>query len=281
MTLTNRGAQNVTIELTYTAAFGGGGGTASDSLAAGQQRIVPDAITYLRTLGIPIPDSGNRGGTLKVGFSGITSPSDGVVTVRTTTAVAGGRAGLAFRGISAGDALAGTSYLCGLRQSSTDRSNVAIQNVGSAPDGSVTLRLTVYSGDPAAPFSLTLPDEVLPTGGFKQISGVLASNGLSLSNGYVRIQRINGTAPYYAYAVINDQVNSDGSFVPPILESSLVGHTRLTLPVVVEASSFSSELVITNWSGTAKTLRCRYVSDAIQTADASASFNIEVRAGGN
>ncbi len=25
----------------------------------------------------------------------------------------------------------------------------------------------------------------------------------------------NGTAPYYAYAVINDQKSSDGSFIPP------------------------------------------------------------------
>lgn len=265
MTLTNRGSQNATINFNYTSALGGGSGTASDSLAAGKQRIFADTISYLRSIGVPIPTVGDQGGTLTVSFSG-SSGLDGSVTVRTTTRVPGGRAGLAYEGIPASMALAGASYLPGLRQNSTDRSNVALQNAGEAQDGDITLRLRVFSGNPAAPVSLVLPDIVIPPGGFRQISNILAANGLALTHGYVRIERVSGTAPYYAFAVINDNFNSDGSFVPPILENFLVGRTKLTLPVVVA----------TNWSSARKTLRCNYVADAIVALDSTASFTIEL-----
>ena len=49
-----------------------------------------------------------------------------------------------------------------------------------------------------------LPEERLAPGGFRQINGILASNGLSLTQGYVRVERVSGSASYYAYAVIND-----------------------------------------------------------------------------
>ena len=75
----------------------------------------------------------------------------------------------------------------------------------------------------------------------------------------------SGTAPYYAYAVINDQVSSDGSFIPPLVENSLVGRTRLTLPALVEANSYSTEVIVTNWSSVRKALKCIFQSEAIQT----------------
>ena len=46
-----------------------------------------------------------------------------------------GRAGLAYAGIPVSMALTGPSYVIGLRQNQTDRSNLAIQNVGSDSDG--------------------------------------------------------------------------------------------------------------------------------------------------
>ncbi|HEU0005710.1 MAG TPA: SBBP repeat-containing protein, partial [Terriglobia bacterium] len=116
LTLTNRGTQTATVELSYVEAFVGGSGTVTTTLAAGQQRIVPDAIAYLVSLGMPIPATGNRGGTLRVRFTGLSSPSDGAVTVRTATAVTSGRAGLAYPGVSTMLALTGTSFVPGLRQ---------------------------------------------------------------------------------------------------------------------------------------------------------------------
>ena len=272
LTLTNRAATDVTLKFTYTAAFGGGSGIATDTLGAGQQRVVPDAIAYLKALGIPIPDSGNRGGTLAVRFSGLTSSSEGAATVRTTTAVSQGRAGLAYPAIAGG--LTEASYLCGLRHNATDRTNVAFQNTGSQEQGDITLRVTVFSGDLVVPWSPMIFEETLSPGGFKQISGILQSHGSLFSNGFVRVERIRGTAPYYAYAVINDQASSDGSFVAPITEGSLVGRTGLTLPVVVETSSFDSELVVTNWSTLSKTIRFAFVTEGIQAPDSTAHFTI-------
>ncbi|MFN8009400.1 MAG: FG-GAP-like repeat-containing protein, partial [Terriglobia bacterium] len=63
LTLTNRGSSGADVNFTYTAAFGGGNGSGGISLSPRQQMIVPDAISWLRTLNIPIPDSGSRGGT--------------------------------------------------------------------------------------------------------------------------------------------------------------------------------------------------------------------------
>jgi hypothetical protein len=276
MTLTNRGTAEATVNFTYTAAFGTGSGAASDTLPAGQLRIVPDAISYLRSLGIPIPSSAGQGGTLRVTFTGLASPSDCGVTVRTTTIVAEGRAGLAYAGIPASTAMTDPSFICGLRQNEKDRSNVALQNAGSAGDGNITLRLTVFSGSGGTVVSKVLPDLILAPGGFVQISGILTSNGLGLANGFVRIEQVSGTAPYYAYGVINDQANSDGSFILPIPESAMAGKTRMTLPAVVEAGSFTTELVVTNWSSSKKTLDCRYVADAVQLPDHTARFSIDV-----
>jgi hypothetical protein len=284
LTLANSGSQESTVHFRYTPAYGGGRGTSFDFLPAGQQRIIPDAIAYLKSLGIPIPDSGGRGGTLGVRFTDLSSSSSAAVTVRTTTAEPDGRAGLAYAGVATGGnpgippPFNGTSYVCGLRQDLTDRSNVAVQNVGGPADGDIVLRLTVISGDPASPLSFTLPDETLPPGGFKQFNSILAFNGLSLTNGYVRVDQISGTAPYYAYAVINDQGNSDGSFVPPTPDSELAGPNWVALPVMVETGLFSSELVITNWASTPATLHCEFVAGNIQSSDKTARFTLNVEA---
>lgn len=266
LTLTNRGTSDATMTFGYVQAFGGGGGAGTDIVAAGRQRVVPDAIAYLKSLGIPIPDTGDRDGTLRVLASGVPFREIGV-TARTTTAVAGGRAGLAYSGAPPEARLNGTAYLSGLRQNGQDRSNVAIQNAGDASAGDVTLRLTVYSGDLAAPSATTLPDVTLSPGGWQQFNSILVSNGLSLSNGYVRVERVSGTAPYDAYAVINDQSNSDGSYVPAVSMDTAATQLRLALPVLVETQAFSTELVATNWSSSPKTLQLTYVADAIGTAD--------------
>ena len=272
LTLTNRGFRDALVDFTYTSAFGEGSGKVSDVLLAGQQKIFSNAISYLKSLGLPIPDDGNRGGTLKIRFWGLGSSSDVAATVRTTTAVTGGRAGLSYPAVSLTSTLNVPAYLFGLRQNATDRSNVAIQNVGTEEEGDVTISLTVYSGESDA-VPVTLSDITVPPGGFRQINSVLDVAGLSVGNGYVRVERVAGTAPYYAYGVINDQANSDGSFVAPVPETELRGHEGLTLPVLVEAGTFASELVLTNSSGVTRTVRARFVAEGVQTPNASADFD--------
>ena len=278
LTLTNRGSRQATLNYTYTPKAGGGGGTASDVLAAGRQTIKPDAMEYLQSLGIPIPKSGNRIGTLRVEVAG----SSGVrVTVRTTTAVADGQAGLAYPGIPEEGGFTEAVYLCGLRQNRQDRSNVAFQHMGGPDEGPIILRTTVYSGEADDTRPRVLGEVELQPGGFHQYSGLLGVLEIAEGNrqGYVKVERIEGTAPFYAYGVINDNFNSDGSFVFPVTESSLVGSSRQTLPVIVETGEFSSEVTVTNFSEEPRRLAFRFVSEQVKTDDKTAGFRMELEAG--
>lgn len=263
LAFTNRGTTDATMTLAYTNAFGGANGSVQQTLRAGAQTIVQDAIVYLQNLGIPVGSSGNRGGTLRVTFDGLSADDAGAVTARTTTAVPGGRAGLAYSGLDPSRLLSAPVVLCGLRQNLTDRSNVAVIHGGAPSGGDITLRLTVVSGDPANPLTRVLPDIPLPPGGFSQISGILTSNGLNLANAWVKVERVSGTALFYAYGVVNDQANSDGSFVPPAPFAPPDAIGRLTLPAIVETSVFNSELVLTNFGATARHLVLTYRTSAV------------------
>ncbi len=261
LTLTNRSSNSVDVSYYYNAAIGTGTGVASETLPPGTQKIYADAIAHLLDLGVPLPASGNRGGTLLIKFAGMSSPQEASATVRTTTVVSNGRAGLAYAGIADSSLLNAPAYLFGLRQNTTDRSNVAFINGGQdSTAGSIQLKVSVISGDPANPKSGETTVTLAPLG-FQQISGILATYGMT--NGYVRVERVSGTAPFYAYGVVNDQVNSDGSFIPPILDGSLAGIGSMTLPVLVETASYSSELVLANWSNSAKTLKLNFTADPI------------------
>ena len=267
LTLTNRGEREAKLDYTYRAHVGRGSGTASEVLAPGQQKVQTNALVYLRSLGIPIPETGNRIGTLRVEAR---LGSEVEAVVRTTTLVPEGRAGLAYLGVAEEEGFDEPVYLCGLRQNSRDRSNVAFQNMGAEEEGAITVRTTVYSGDVSDTSPRVLEEVTLEPGGFHQYSPVLGD----VANGYVKVERVEGTAPFYAYGVINDQANSDGSFVFPVTASSLEGTAGQTLPVIVETSEFTSELTVTNFSEEARTLQFRFVADAIETTDHTADFTL-------
>jgi hypothetical protein len=108
---------------------------------------------------------------------------------------------------------------------------------------------------------------------------VLISNGLSLSNGYVRVQRVSGRAPFFAYGVINDHATSDSSFVPPMLSTRGFPELRLTIPVMVETEVYRSELILTNTSGRQQTVDLSFVAKGIQTPGHRANFSIDLAAG--
>ena len=275
LTLTNRGDGEVKLDYTYTAHRGGGSGKTSDVLAPGMQKIETDALTYLRGLGIAIPETGNRIGTLRVEAR---LGSEVEAVVRTTTVVPEGRAGLAYLGVAEEEGFDEAVYLCGLRQNSRDRSNLAFQNMGAEEEGAITLRTTVYSGEAGDTSARVLDDVKLEPGGFHQYSGLLGVLGVP-AQGYVRVERVEGTSPFYAYGVINDQANSDGSFIFPVAASWLEGRMGQTLPVIVETSAFRSELTVTNFSEEARTLDFRFVADAIKTTDKTAGFSMKLEAG--
>ncbi len=274
LTLTNRGEQEVRLDYTYTSKDEPDkrSGTASDVLPAGRQKIEGDALDYLRNLGIPIPGTGNQLGTLRV-----EAPlgSEVEAVVRTSTLVTDGRAGLAYLGVAEEDGFTEPVYLCGLRQNSQDRSNVAFQNMGAAGEGAITLKTTVYSGEASDTSPRELDDVTLEPGGFHQFSGLLGG----LENGYVKVERVEGEAPFCAYGVINDQANSDGSFVFPVTAGSLEGKMAQTLPVIVETSEFTSELTATNFSEEPRTLEFEFVGEQVKTDDKTAAFSMELEGG--
>ena len=242
------------------------------------QKIETDALTYLRGLGVPIPETGNRIGTLRVEAR---LGSEVEAVVRTTTLVPEGRAGLAYLGVAEEEGFEEAVYLCGLRQNNRDRSNVAFQNMGAPEEGAITVRTTVYSGEAADATARVLEDVTLEPGGFHQYSGLLGRLESVEGNrqGYVKVERVEGRAPFYAYGVINDQVNSDGSFVFPVEASSLEGRMGQTLPVIVETSEFTSELTVTNFSGEARRLDFQFVAEGIEADDKTTGFSMRLEAG--
>ena len=278
LTLTNRGDEEVKLDYSYTAHRGGGSGKTSDVLAPGMQKIETDALTYLRDLGIAIPETGNRIGTLRVE---VRLGSEVEAVVRTTTVVPDGRAGLAYLGVAEEEGFEEAVYLCGLRQNSQDRSNVAFQNMGAEEEGTITIRTTVYSGESTDTNARVLEEVTLEPGGFHQYSGLLGRLESVEGNrqGYVKVERVKGTAPFYAYGVINDQANSDGSFVFPVTAGSLEGKMGQTLPVVVETSEFTSELTVTNFSQEPRKLDFQFVAERIEADDKTAAFSMTLEAG--
>ncbi len=272
LALTNRGSDAAMLNFTYTADRGGGSGAATDMLGPYQQMIRSNAIDYLRDLDVPIPETGSRIGTLRVDVSG---SSDTSVVVRTTTptAVPEGSAGLAYLGVPETMGFHQEAvYLCGLRDNPADRSNVAVQNMGS--EGSITLRITAFSGNPTDPSGQVAWEDTLGPGEFYQANAVLQMAGKAdpMFGGYVRVERVEGMAPFYAYGVINDNANSDGSFVFPVSAQSLEGAMGQTLPALVESGAFTTELTLTNFSAQQKLVMFSATHERIETPDNTAGF---------
>ena len=279
LALTNRGMDAAMLNFTYTAEQGGGSGSATDMLGPHQQMIASNAIEYLRGLNVPIPATGNRVGTLRMDVSG-SSDVSAVVRTTTPTAVPEGRAGLAYPGVPESEGFHDEIvYLCGLRDSQGDRSNVAVQNMGS--ESSITVRITAFSGDPADPNGKIVWEDTLGPGEFHQVNTVLAGAGKTdpIFGGYVRVERVEGMAPFYAYGVVNDNANSDGSFVFPVSAASLAGAMSQTLPALVESGAFTTELTLTNFSDQPKFVTFTVVDEKIETEDNSASFTVPVAPG--
>ena len=278
MTVTNRGPLPASISYLYTPAFGSGAGTVTDTVAAGKQVVIPSVIDYLRTKGLAIPTTDSQGGTLRATFSGISASSDVAITVRTATPVPpetpNGRAGLAYAGVPEVKLLGNVAYLPGLRSGTQDRTNVALENGGAPGSGDITLRATFYPADGTGPI-LPGVDRTIGPGGWAQVS--LTDIAPNAGQGYVKIQKVLGTASFWTYAVINDNLNSDGSYILPIPEYPILCQlcrSGITLPVAVETPTFRTEVILTNVSGDAKTAQLLYVAKAITGGQTAVNIKV-------
>jgi hypothetical protein len=277
LTLANRGTTATTAQLTYTPATSlgaTGAGAVSVSLSPGIQLVIPDAIAYLRGRNLAIPVGSNQGGTLRVDFSGLSSVDAASVSARTTTPSGSGRAGLSYPGVDLQSAQTGTSYLYGLRSTSSDRTNLALVNAGSS--GAITLHVTLYSGVAGDGRTHVLtPDTTLEAGQWIQIGKVLDVAGFT--NGYAKIEIVSGTGPYIVYAVVNDNSTNDGSYLAG--ESASPPTEARLLPVIVESATFQSELVLTNPLNASQTAILTYVESASPGGGSGGTVNLNFQPG--
>jgi hypothetical protein len=247
LTLANRGTTTASVELDYTPATSlgaSGGGSVSLSLAARHQVVIPDTVAWLRDHGLPIPSSGNQGGTLRTTFSGLSSDDAAWAGARTITPSGTGFAGLGYPGMDLRDLpppFSGPQLVYGLRRTSSDRSNLALVNASASP---ITLHVTLVSGTGGHTFEIS-PDTALDPGQWVQFNRVLDLAGFE--NGWALVGPPDeGQGPFIAYGVINDNTTNDGSFVPFETINSGGGWPARLVPVLVESSVYQSELVLMN-----------------------------------
>jgi len=249
LTLTNRGTTSARLEATYTAATGmfplaGGSGTVVDSLSPGEQRVIPDAISWLRaTKGLPIPSGSGQAGTLRLVFTGLSLPGTASARVRTTAASCTGAAGVSLPAWTTGETSTTSLQLFGLRNSAAERTNLAVVNAGT--EGTVTLKVVLRSGNGTSFYEV--PSALLPPlapGEWRQVNDADLLEAAGFTDATALVTRLSGTAPFGAYAVFNDNLSNDGSYVPAVPSGS--GGGTLVVPVVVETSDFESELVLYN-----------------------------------
>ncbi len=255
LVVANRGEGGAAIRAIYTPApgLGGtGGGTVGELLGRGQQKRYPDALAWLRSRGLAIPeaDAGSQGGTLRVELTGLADAADGVVLARTTTPSGAGRAGLAYPAPRAQDLAAESAVVYGLRETAADRTNLAL--LSGAASGTTVLKVTLVSGGK----TFVLPQTfALAPGEWVQVDSVLARAGLS--EGWAVVERLSGPGPFWAYGVFNDNGTNDGSYVAP--EPPVRPAGPQVVPALVETSAFESELVLANPGAAPVTARLLWV----------------------
>ena len=141
----------------------------------------------------------------------------GARTASQSTAPVGGQFGLFTPGVYSGQEASASAALYGLRVDANNRSNVAVLNAGADAAGPVTLSIQAYDGG-AGGIAKGSPTVVtLQPGEWKQYGSILSD--AKVADGWVVVRRTSGTAPWIAYAVINDGGNpgertGDGAYVP-------------------------------------------------------------------
>ncbi len=221
LVLTNRGEKPATVTLDYRESLSralGEGGKTTLTLQPREQQIITGIVDFLRSRGVPIgpPLAGNYAGSLRI-TANVSSPEDFFAGARVSSTTSdAGAFGVFFPGMT-DSALASTeAYVTGLRSDASVRSNLAVFHAGEADSGSLELEVQAFDGDvTGAPAGKTERLHLDP-GDWYQLNDPLRDRGIA--NGWFRIRRMTGTAPWSAYGVINDGASStqgtgDGAFV--------------------------------------------------------------------
>ena len=228
LVLANRAAAPVLLTIDYReslAAGLGAGGQVPLTLGAREQRIVPDAVAWLRSLGIGIGPVGAASYAGRLRVTGPAGASGLHASARISAASTGGGAyGVFLPGVAGGAETATEAWVTGLRSDATTRSNLAVVHAGAPGSGPLTLEVRFYDGAASgriagAPSNLTLAE-----GEWLQLPDPLRP--LGVSTGWARLARVGGSAPWLAYGVVNDGAGpnlrtGDGAFLPALAGGSV------------------------------------------------------------
>jgi PKD repeat protein len=214
-------AEPITFTINYVESLspaGGAGGVAQESLQPYEQKIIPNALDYLRGKGVAI---GPKGAAPYAGAVQISAIRNGNLAwlfagARTAApAAGGGEYGLFYRALSLGESVPIEAWVFGLQQNASNRSNLAVVNPGNGHDA-IAVRLDIYDGD-TGKLAGSSPSQSIPPGGWFQWSGIFTAYGVT--NGCVRAVRLGGSSWMIAYGVVNDGATptsggtNDGSYV--------------------------------------------------------------------
>lgn len=222
LTLANAGDVDATFDLQYLDSVTRPGLplSATLSLPARRQVIVPDVFDLFRG-GTPGGGASTSAGTLRV--QAVDEKVRGTYAgVRVLTRQERGRFGVFVPAFSPASADAVQGFLWGLRADAQTRSNVAVLNANASTGETITLQLQVLDGARGRPAGAPLTVTLAP-GQWAQPDGFFARSGAT--NGDVRIVRVRGSGPWWAYGVVNDgsapgEGTGDGSFVPIIFSGA-------------------------------------------------------------
>ena len=227
LVLANRGTSPVSLTLDYRESLSpslGAGGAATITLSPREQRIVPEALAWLRGLGVAAgpPGAASYAGRLRVAAA---SPAPIHAAARVSSPSPGGGAyGVFLPGIASGEEAAEEAVVTGLRADAEVRSNVAFVHSGPAGSGPVTLELQLFDGE-AGGAAAGAPRTVrLEEGSWAQLGDPLRA--LGVRSGWARVRRTGGSAPWLAYGVLNDgaapdQRTGDGAYVPAVATAAV------------------------------------------------------------
>ncbi len=226
LVLANPFNQPMTLQLSYVESLNpsaGAGGCAEESLQPFEQKIIPNALAYLRSKGVNIGPPGNSyAGSLLVAFTRGGSISYGYVGARVAAPSGGGQYGTFEPAVGFSQTATSEAWVYGLQQNALNRSNVAVFDAEGTGPGLI-LKAEIYNGD-TRQLAYVSDAFTLPPGGWKQFSSILAP--LNVQNGFVRFMRLSGSQSFFAYGVVNDGATplsgatNDGSYFPSFIPSS-------------------------------------------------------------
>jgi hypothetical protein len=141
------------------------------------------------------------------------------------------------------------------------------------------VRVTVVSTDPESPGEVTLDDVTLPPGGFRQWNRVLRAAGLAAKSGFARLERVSATGRYDGYAVLNDAVSSDGSFLRALPDEWVSDPYRpaLLVPAALSTDRYETELLLFNAAAEPRAVELRFFRGGVGGEERRAIVDVPAR----